>query len=73
MRKGVIDVYTKLFNEKKIYMNIQFGSGGQFIVSKTQILQRPKEFYLKIVEILQNNINPIEGFVIERFHKLFFS
>ena len=69
----LIDVYSKIFNEKQLFMNIQFGAGGQFIVSKNQILQRPKEFYLKIVKILQNNINPIEGFVIERFHNLIFS
>jgi hypothetical protein len=47
-----------------------FGAGGQFIVSKKNILRKPKEFYYKIIELLQNDINPIEGFVIERFHKL---
>ena len=69
----LIDVYEKLFNERKENMDFQFGAGAQFIVSKNKILQRPKEFYLKIVEILQNEINPIEGYVIERFHKLIFS
>ena len=54
-------------------MEFIFGAGAQFIVSKKQILKRPKEFYLKIVEMLQYSINPIEGFVIERFHKLIFS
>lgn len=54
-------------------MDFQFGAGAKFIVSKNKILQRPKEFYLKIVEILQNEINPIERYVIERFHKLIFS
>jgi hypothetical protein len=49
-----------------------FGAGAQFIVSKKNILKRPKSFYLKIIEILQHDINPIEGFVIERFHKLVF-
>ena len=39
---------------------------------KKKILQRPKEFYLKIVEMLDKDINPIEGFVIERFHKIIF-
>ena len=66
-------VYEKLFNEKKEDMNFEFGEGSQFIVSKKQILKRPKEFYLKIVEMLQNEIKPIEGYVIERFHKLIFN
>jgi hypothetical protein len=69
----LIDVYEKLFDEKKTYMKFKFGAGAQFIVSKKTILQRPKEFYLKIVEMLENDINPIEGFVIERFHKLIFN
>lgn len=68
----LIDTYEKIFDEKKTNMNFQFGAGAQFIVSKKSILNRPKEFYLKIIEILQNDINPIEGFVVERFHKLIF-
>lgn len=58
--------------KKKEDIEFMFGSGAQFIVSKQTILKRPKEFYLKIVELLQNDINPIEGYVIERFHKLIF-
>jgi hypothetical protein len=54
-------------------MDFKFGAGGQFIVSKTQILKRPKDFYLQIVKMLENDINPIEGYVIERFHSLIFS
>ena len=65
--------YEKLFGERKENMEFIFGAGAQFIVSKKKILQRPKEFYLKIVEMLDKNINPIEGFVIERFHKLIFN
>lgn len=68
----LVDTYEKLFNVKSNNLKFQFGAGAQFIVSKKNILKRPKEFYLKIVEMLQNNINPIEGFVIERFHKLIF-
>lgn len=66
----LIETYEKLFNERKEDMEFQFGAGAQFIVSKKQILQRPKKFYLKIIEMLENDNNPIEGFVIERFHKL---
>ncbi len=53
-------------------MKFIFGAGAQFIVSKKCILNRPKSFYSKIVEILENDVNPIEGFVIERFHKIIF-
>jgi hypothetical protein len=71
----LIKTYEKLFHERTVNINMdfQFGAGAQFIVSKKKILQRPKEFYLKIVEMLNKNINPIEGFVIERFHKLIFN
>ena len=69
----LIDVYEKLFNEKKKDLIFKFGAGAQFIVSKKHILKKPKNFYCKIVEILQNDICPIEGFVIERFHKLIFN
>jgi len=69
----LIETYEKLFDEKKEILEFQFGAGAQFIVSKKTILQRPKEFYLKIVEMLKNEINPSEGYVIERFHKLIFN
>ena len=66
------DTYYKIFNERKENIEFIFGSGAQFIVSKQNILKRPKEFYLKIVELLQNSIHPFAGYVIERFHKLIF-
>jgi hypothetical protein len=69
----LIETYEKLFGERKENMEFKFGAGAQFIVSKKKILQRPKEFYLKIIEMLNKNISPIEGHVIERFHKLIFS
>ena len=68
----LIETYEKLFGERKENMEFQFGSGAQFVVSKKKILQRPKEFYLKIIEMLNKDINPIEGYIIERFHKLIF-
>lgn len=68
----LIETYEKVFNERKECMAFIFGAGAQFIVSKQKILQRPKEFYLNIVKILENDVNPIEGFAIERFHKLIF-
>jgi hypothetical protein len=67
-----MDTYEKIFDKKREDMIFNFGIGAQFIVSKKTILKKPITFYYKIVEILQNEINPIEGFVIERFHKLIF-
>jgi len=54
-------------------MEFKFGAGAQFIVSKNQILKRPKEFYLKIIKLLEYSKNPIEGYVIERFHQFIFN
>ncbi len=68
----LIDVYEKLFNNRKENMPFKFGAGAQFIVSKKSILNKDKVFYTKIVELLNKNIHPIEGYVIERFHKLIF-
>lgn len=70
--KILIAMYEKLFNERKENMEFIFGAGGQFIVSKKNILKHPKDFYLKIVESLQYDINPNEGFIIERFHNIIF-
>lgn len=50
-----------------------FGAGGQFIVSKNKILKNKKEFYEKIVKMLEYTINPLEGYNVERFHKYIFS
>ena len=60
-------VYKKIFNKDRFALKFKFGVGQQFIVSKQKILKRRREFYLKIVEMLQNDPNPIEGYVIERF------
>lgn len=69
----LVETYETLFQEKKTEMEFIFGAGGQFVVSKNRILNRPKEFYANVVELLNKEINPIEGFVIERFHHLIFS
>tara|TARA_Y100000591_G_C21853784_1_gene713468 strand:- start:2014 stop:2580 length:567 start_codon:yes stop_codon:yes gene_type:complete len=62
--------YEKIFNIKKENMEFNFGAGAQFIVAKKNILQKPKDFYLNIIKMLENSQNPIEAWVIERFHKL---
>jgi hypothetical protein len=49
-----------------------FGAGAQFIVSKKNILKNTKEFYENIIKMLEYDINPLEGYDIERFHKYIF-
>jgi hypothetical protein len=68
----LIDVYEHLFEERKEEMAFTFYRGAQFIVSRERILQRPKSFYQKIVNLLKHDVNPIEGYVIERFHQFIF-
>ena len=68
----LVDTYKRLFDEEKNSMEFVFGQGAQFIVSKQKILERPREFYLKIVKMLEYGISPIEGYVIERFHGVIF-
>ena len=66
-------VYKFLFGHIPDNLDFTFGAGAQFIVSKKQIQKRPKIFYLKLVKLLDRTINPIAGYVIERFHNLIFS
>ena len=68
----MVEVYEKIFGEKKTEMEFLYGGGAQFIVSKERILAWPQDFYLKIIKLLDYDVNPIEGYVIERFHSLFF-
>ena len=49
-----------------------FGDGSQFIVSKNKILKNTKKFYENIVKMLDYDIDPLEGYDIERFHKYIF-
>lgn len=69
----LMEVYEKLFGEKHADMDLSYNAGALFIVSKNRILKRPREFYLKIVNMLNKELVPIEGHAIERFHKLIFS
>lgn len=68
------DVYDALFIKEygKFHESFKFCAGAQIIVSKEKIRERPKEFYLKIVEMLGKHKNPKEGHCIERYHRLVF-
>jgi len=73
VRLPLIDVYEKIFGERKTEMPFQFGAGAQFIVSKERIRKRPREFYRNVYEMLQHSLSPIEGYCVERFQRLIFS
>jgi hypothetical protein len=68
----LFEVYQHLFGPSNEIQTYYFGIGAQFIVSKECIQRHPREFYKKIVELLNKEINPIEGYVIERYHSLIF-
>ncbi len=71
------DVFSKLFHTDNAYYNtnkeFKFGAGAQFIVSRDMILKRPKSFYEKVQKILEYDVCPQEGFVIERLWPFIFS
>lgn len=69
----IMRTYEKLFNHVETTTTFKFGAGAQFIVSKKCILSKSEEFYYKIVKMLQYSAHPIEGYVIERLHKLIFT
>ena len=66
-------VFNELFGNINGNKTFIFGAGAQFIVNKKKILSRPREFYLKIIQLLSYSSHPIEGFCIERFHNLIFT
>lgn len=71
--ENIYNSYEKIFNKKIDDKTIKFGAGAQFIVSKTTILKRPREFYYNIIKLLDYSIDPNEGHDIERFHNLIFT
>lgn len=70
---GIYDTYKRIFGKDCEDEQIIFGCGAQFIVSKKNILNRPKSFYQNIVKILEYDIDPFEVYDIERFHKYIFN
>ena len=66
-------VFGETVQNKNTDMECIFGAGAQFIVSKENVLQHPIEFYKNIVQMLEYDINPLEGYDIESFHKYIFN
>jgi hypothetical protein len=70
--------YYYLFGAKKLIEvcnnkeSFSYGSGAQFIISKEKILSYPKSFYIKMIKLLDYDIDPPEGHAIERlWNKIF--
>lgn len=70
--KNIHKTWERVFGANVDDHECTFGSGAQFLVSKNKILQRPREFYQNIVNMLEYDISPLEGYDIERLHKYIF-
>jgi hypothetical protein len=66
-------VFGEIVQNKDTDTECIFGAGAQFVVSKQNVLQNPIEFYKNIVQMLEYDICPLEGYNIERFHKYIFN
>lgn len=66
-------VWEHLFHEVKRENHAWvFGAGAQFVVSRRAILQRPRSVYERVVQLLEHERDPIEGYCIERMHPVIF-
>jgi hypothetical protein len=72
-RPNMMEVYEMLFDKKVDNLEWVFGAGAQFIVSKKAIYKKPKEFYRKIINLLESKDTVNIGYIIERFHPLIFN
>ena len=63
----LIDCYQKIFNQEKIDHHFFFAPGAQFVASRSAIRSRSKQFYQTIYDMLNKEVNPIEGYALERF------
>lgn len=50
-----------------------FGAGAQFVVSRAAIQSRPRSFYQNLCSVLDYDVNPVEGFSVERFWQMIFT
>ena len=67
--KNLYTTFDQIFGVKLDNHECVFGAGAQFIVSKKNILKRTKDFYENIVNILNKEVCPWEGYDVERLHK----
>lgn len=71
---GFSKIAFENFSEAELYKLIAIGStlNGVFRVTKKAILRRPIETYVKCLEMLSGDSNPLEGFYFERIWKYMF-
>lgn len=65
--------YEKVFGIQKKGHPFTFGAGAQFVVSRAAIQSRPRSFYQNLCAVLDYDVNPIEGFSVERFWQMIFT
>lgn len=70
--KNIHNTWERVFGVNIGNQELVFGAGAQFIVSKKKILKNTKEFYFNIIKMLDYDIDPLEGYDIERFHNVIF-
>jgi hypothetical protein len=75
---NMVPVYEKVFGSfdsfgKKKGHPFVFGAGAQFVVSRAAIQSRPRSFYQNLCAVLDYDVNPIEGFSVERFWQMIFT
>ena len=69
-KKTYEEIFHQIPSSELMVKRFPFGSGAQFIVSKSKILSRSREFYKRIIDVLSHSSDPITGHIIERFHKI---
>jgi hypothetical protein len=76
---NMVPTYEKVFGSfdsfgtKKKGHPFVFGAGAQFVVSRAAIQSRPRSFYENLCRVLDYDVNPIEGFSVERFWQMIFT
>ena len=74
---NMVPTYEKVFGSfgamKKEGHPFVFGAGAQFVVSRAAIQSRPRSFYENLCAVLDYDVNPIEGFSVERFWQMIFT
>jgi len=67
-------VYERVFGRtRKEGHPFVFGAGAQFVVSRAALQSRPRSFYQNLCEVLGGEVNPVEGFSVERFWQMIFT
>jgi hypothetical protein len=66
------EVHNEVFGPGTTDKQFIFGAGAQFLVHKSLILKHSLSFYQRCIELVNKEVNPINGFVFERFWGLIF-